>query len=231
MSELATHALLIETCRGGRTRLRQALAAEGMPTDDDTVNAAWVSFFTDPVRAQVHANHHVHHIAELLPHITESLLGRSWLLTAFLRKTLATSDHPVHVVENPELKKMGMGTGIDNAEVIHVPLTRRLSLAMYQPAAIPPQLAALRQDSALRGVAATALYSNSCVVNSARRFLFHHPADTPLAGFDLHEPHEREMHVNAQLWGWIAEGDRQVLLDAGFGPDALEELLNPSKHD
>jgi hypothetical protein len=31
--------------------------------------------------------------------------------------------------------------------------------------------------------------------------------------------------VNAQLWGWIAEDDRQVLLDAGFGPDDLAALL------
>jgi hypothetical protein len=27
------------------------------------------------------------------------------------------------------------------------------------------------------------------------------------------------------LWGWIAEDDRQVLLDAGFGPDDLAALL------
>lgn len=229
MSELATHALLIEACLGGRTRVREALAAEGRPLDDDTVNAEWVSFFTNPYRAQVHANHHMRQLADTLPHVTESLLDRAWLLTVFERKTLATSDHPVHVVENPALREMGLGTGIDNAEVIHAPLTRRLSLAMYEPSAIPPQLAALRQDTALRGVAATALYSNSCVVNSARRFLFHHPEDAPLAGFDLHEPRDREMQVNAQLWGWIAEDDRHVLLDAGFGPEDLDALLDPSK--
>jgi hypothetical protein len=229
MSELATHAFLIEACVGGRMRLREALAAEGKPVDDDTVNAEWVNFFTNPYRARVHANHHMHQLAQTLPHVTESLLDRSWLLTVFERRALATSDHPVQVVENADLRRMGMGTGIDNAEVIHAPLTRRHSLAMYQPTAIPPQLAALRQDSTLQGVTATALYSNSCAVNSARRFLFHHPDDAPLAGFDLPKPREREMQVNAQLWGWIAEDDRRVLLEAGFGPDDLEELLNPSK--
>ena len=141
------------------------------------------------------------------------------------RKALATSDHPVYVVPNEELTRMGMGTGIENATVIHTPLTRRHSLAIYQPSAVPPHLAALGRDIRWPGVTATALYSNSCTVNSARRFLFHHPDDAPLAGFDLPQPREREVTVNAQLWGWIAEDDRQVLLDARFGPDDLAALL------
>jgi hypothetical protein len=62
-------------------------------------------------------------------------------------------------------------------------------------------------------------------VNSARRFLFHHPADAPLTGFHLPAPREQEVEVNAELWGWMAEGDRQVLLSAGFGPDDLAALL------
>lgn len=231
MSELATHGLLIEACLGGRARVREALAQAGEPTDNASVNAEWIRFFTNPIRAQVHANHHVLQIAEMLPRVTEALLRRTWLLTVFQRRALATSDHPVHVVEKPALREMGLGTGIETAEVIHAPLTRRLSLSMYQPSAIPVQLPGLRTDSSWPGVTATALYSNSCAVNSARRFLFHHPTDAPLAGFDLHEPRKREMQVNAQLWGWIAEDDRQVLLDAGFGPDDLEALLNPMKGD
>ncbi|GAA1299320.1 hypothetical protein Psi02_62430 [Planotetraspora silvatica] len=47
------------------------------------------------------------------------------------------------------------------------------------------------------------------------------PGDTPLAGFDLPQPREREVAVTAKLWGWIPEDDRQVLLDAEFGPDDL----------
>jgi hypothetical protein len=95
---------------------------------------------------------------------------------------------------------MGMGTGIENATVIHLPLTRRHSLAMYQPSAVPPQLAALGRDIRRRGVTTTALYSNSCTVNSARGFLFHHPDDAPFAGFDLPHPHEREVAVHRRAW-------------------------------
>lgn len=68
---------------------------------------------------------------------------------------------------------------------------------MYQSSAVPPQLAALGRDIRWPGVTATALYSNSCTVNSARRFLFHHPDDAPLAGFDLPQSREREVAVNA----------------------------------
>lgn len=225
MSELATHTLLLEIVAGGRSRLRQALAEVGEQTDDATVDQEWVDLFKNPLRLEAHANHHMRHVGEMLPRVTDSLLRRFWLLTVFERKRLATSDHPVHVVSNPELTGMGMGTGIENATVIHAPLTHRHSLAMYLPSAIPPELAALGSDTAWRGVAATALYSNSCTINGARRFLFHHPEDTPLAGLDLPQPRERESVVNAQLWGWIPEDDRQVLLDAGFGPDDLAALL------
>ncbi|WP_410583838.1 DUF4238 domain-containing protein [Amycolatopsis sp. lyj-108] len=226
MSELASHALLLEVILGGRTRLREALSAGGEPVDDTAVNREWIGLFTNPIRAEVATNHHMQHLVNMLPRVTQSLLDRWWILTVFKRKALATSDHPVHLVPNEEMLRMGMGTGIENAMAIHVPLTRRHSLAMYQPSAMPSQLAAPGSDIRQAGVVATALYSNSCVVNSARRFLFHHPDDAPLDGFDLSQPREREVVVHAQLWGWIAEDDRQVLLEAGFGPDDLAALLD-----
>lgn len=225
MSEMASHALLLEIIIGGRARLREALAEAGEPVDDETVNREWVDLFKDPVRAEVHANHHMQHLLATLPRVTQSLFDRSWLLTVFERKTLATSDHPVYVVPNRELTQVGMGTGTENATVIHAPLTRRHSLAMYLPSAVPPELAESGRDIRWPGVAATALYSNSCTVNSARRFLFHHPGDTPLARIDLPQPREREVSVQAQLWGWLGDDDRQVLTDAGFGPDDLDALL------
>jgi hypothetical protein len=225
MSEIASLALLLQVIVGGRRRLREALIAAGEPVDDDTVNREWVELFRDPFRAEARAEHHMQQLADMLPRVTQSLLDRTWLLTVYKRKALATSDHPVYVVPNEELTRTGRGTGIANATVIHVPLTRRHSLAMYQPSAVPTQLAALGRDFRWPGVTATALYSNSCAVNSARRFLFHHPDDAPLTGFDLPQPREREGLVTAHLWGWITEEDRQVLMDAGFGHDDLAALL------
>lgn len=225
MNEIATHALLLETVIGGRRRVREALISSGEPADDESVDREWVDLFKNPLRAQVHANHHLQQLAQMLPRVTQSLLDRRWLLTIFQRKALATSDHPVFVVPNTASARMGMGTGIENATVLHAPLTRRHSLAMYLPSAVPPEVFPGGRDIRRAGVAAVALYSNSCAVNSARQFLFHHPQDAPLTGLDLPQPRGREISMNAQLWGWIPEDDRQVLLDAGFGPADLDALL------
>jgi hypothetical protein len=173
MSELASHALLLQVIVGGRRRLREALVAAGEQVDDDTVNREWVGLFKDPFRAEARAEHHVQHLADVLPRVTQSILDRSWILTVFKRKALATSDHPVHVVPNEDSTRMGRGTGIENATVIHAALTRRHSLAMYQPSAVPTQIAALGRDIRVSGVTATALFSNSCSVYIARVFLLH----------------------------------------------------------
>lgn len=133
---MASHALLLEVILGGRTRLREVLSAAGEPVGEEAVNREWIGFFKNPIRAEVRANHHMQHLANMLPRVAQSLLDRSWLLTVFERKTLATCDHPVHVVPNEDLTQTGRGTGIENAPVIYVPLTHRHSLAMYLPSEV-----------------------------------------------------------------------------------------------
>jgi hypothetical protein len=96
-------------------------------------------------------------------------------------------------VPNQNYLAVGMGTGIENADAIHVPLTRQHSLAMALRATLPAELAGQDVDRQQHGVTATALYSNSCTVNSARRTLFHHPADDPLKGMELHPARTREV--------------------------------------
>ena len=66
MSELASHALLLEVIVGGRTRLREALTEAGELNDDDTVNREWARLFKDPFRAKARAEHHMQHLADLL---------------------------------------------------------------------------------------------------------------------------------------------------------------------
>ena len=83
MSELASHALLLEVILGGRARLRAALIAAGEPIDDHTVNQEWVGLFENPLRAEARAEHHMQHLADLLPRVTQSLFDRSWLLTVY----------------------------------------------------------------------------------------------------------------------------------------------------
>ncbi|PXY33456.1 hypothetical protein BAY59_10225 [Prauserella coralliicola] len=218
MNQLGTDLLQLQLMLGGRKGLRQARRQAGEPHDEDTVTREWISLFDNPYEAEVHANHHLHHIAQLLPRVTSSLLSRWWILTVFERKSLATSDHPVHVLPNPDQTALGRGTGIENAAAIHLPLTRRLSLSMHLRGTLPAEAAHVSKDIRQRGVAATALYSNSCTVNSARRTLFHHPEDLPLRGLDLPKPRTREIALSGKPWRFMMDEDRQVLLDAGIHP-------------
>jgi hypothetical protein len=227
MGETGTGMFQLQMAVGGREGLRKVLQDIGEPHDDASVDREWIEMFADPIELEAHANHHIHHVANMLPRVTESLLDRWWLLTTFERKSLATSDHPVYVVPNSDLTALGMGTGIENADVIHVPLTRRHSLAMYLRQSLPRELAGTREDGAFPGVAATALYSNSCTVNSARKMLFHHPQDRPLQGLDLPAPRTRELQMSGDPWDFMSDVDRQVLLDAGVEPRGGDEAHDP----
>lgn len=220
LSQLGTQITQLEIIIGGRARLREALRESGEPFDDVSVTKEWIDLFRDPLTLEVQVNAHLHHIARILPRVTEGLLDRWWLLTTFQRKGLATSDHPVFVVPNEQHRALGLGTGIENADVIHVPLTRRHSLALALRSTLPSELARRRDDGQVPGSSATALYSNSCTVNSARQALFHHPADTPLAGLQLPQPRTREIGSLGDVWRFMSADDRQVLIDAGIASPA-----------
>jgi hypothetical protein len=218
MEQLGTDVTQLEIMVGGRRRVREELVAARLPADDEAVNREWISLFENPYQVTVHANHHLNYIANALPRATETILDRWWLLTTFQRKGLATSDHPVYVVPNERFTRLGMGTGLANADAIHIPLTRRLSLSMHLRNSQLPEIAHMYDDYAFNGSAATALYSSSCAVNSARRMLYHHPADSPLTGFELPAPRTREIMVNGDPWRFMDDDDRRVLLDAGLLP-------------
>jgi hypothetical protein len=111
MSDLGTDLLQLEIAVGGRARLRDTLRELGEPYDDESVNREWISLFQEPLIARVNANHHLDHIARMLPRVTQSLLDRFWVLTSFQRRSLATSDHPVYIKPNPGDVAVGLGTG------------------------------------------------------------------------------------------------------------------------
>lgn len=214
MSQIGTDMLQLEIMMGGRARLREVLRKEGEPFDDESVDKEWVSLFTDPVQVAVHANHHLTYIADALPRLTALLLDRWWVLTRFERRCLATSDTPVAVIPNERDMAVGMGTGLGTADEIHLPFTRRACLTMALRSSLEADLAGM-PDREQAGSTQVALFSNSVTSRNARRFLFHHPADDPLAGLDLPPRREREIVQSGDPWRFMRPEDRQVLLDAG----------------
>lgn len=221
LSDMGTAVLQLKIAVGGRARLRDTLRELGEPYDDESVTREWISLFEDPLMVEANANHHLEQIARMLPRVTQSLLDRFWVLTSFTEGVLATSDHPAYVKPNPDHAAVGLGTGIQNAHEVHVPVTRRQSLGMALRAALPRELSTAG-DRHQPGIPDVALYCNSCTVSSARRALFHHPEDDPLAGFDLPQPRNRELG-GMNPWQFMPDADRQVLLEAGLrSPDTKE---------
>jgi hypothetical protein len=215
MSELGTNMLNLEILSGGRARLREVLREEGLPDDDAAVDREWIDLVADPLRVEAHPNHHLGYIAQMLPRVTAILLDRWWVLTSFQRRAIVTSDHPACVVPNERNTVLGLGTGIENADEIVVPVSRRHSLTMALRASLPQPTPATDVHHA--GVTAYAQYSNSCSVNNARRMVFHHPQDDPLHGLTL--PPSRTSEVGkVDLWRFIPDADRQVLIDSGLRP-------------
>jgi hypothetical protein len=212
----------LEIVVGEREKLREARREAGQPQDDEAVDRAWIDLHRDPVEVNADANHHLGHIRHLLPWVTEHLLGRWWLLTAFERKRLGTSDHPVVVVPNDRDVEHGIGTGIETADTIILPLTRRLGLALARRDTLASELAVL-DDMKQEGSAATALWGNSVTSRHARRFLFHHPDDEPFRGLDLPQPRKREIASSSDPWAWMRPEDRQVLTDAGISPPTASQ--------
>jgi hypothetical protein len=126
---------------------------------------------------------HLEFIRKNTPVVARMLYARHWHLTFFTRKSLATSDSPVAL--RPMLRyPSGTSVAVGDAADVQVPLDRRAALSMR---------AMGRGDQLIPGSAKIAADLNQAVVNNARRFLFHHPSDDPLAGLALPQPRPREL--------------------------------------
>ena len=78
----------------------------------------------------------------------------------------------------------GTSVAVGDAAEVQVPLDRRAALSMT---------AAGRGDQLRPGSAKIAADLNQAVANNARRFLFHHPSDDPLAGLAIPSPGRAEL--------------------------------------
>lgn len=222
MSNLATGMTQLDIAIGGREGLASALADAGRPTDPKSVDREWVELFVNPVELEATPNDHVKLVAELLPRVVENLMSRWWVLTTYDRRSLATSDHPVVVIPNERDLELGLGTGIETADHITLPFSRRLALSMATRDSLPHDVPNI-EDGRQPGSTQTALFSNSATVGNARRFLYHHPHDNPLMGLPLVERRTREVSVLQDVWRFMSVADRQVLLDAGVNPPIADE--------
>jgi len=122
-------------------------------------------------------------LIDLLPDVAQNFANRRWTLWTFQRKRLATSDHPVSLLA-PEGHSRSRGVGLFNAGGIVLPVNRAVGLTMT----IDPG-----PEVVLPGTSDMARTFNGKTIHNARRYVYHHPDDHPLAGFDLPEPRDAEL--------------------------------------
>jgi len=132
---------------------------------------------------------HIKILMDLLPGMAAYLHDCHWTLFRFTRRSMVTSDHPVSLVvgdDHPEWS----GVGIATAELFLIPLSRRIALTI-QPhdrfPSLPPGLDRV-PDFQHDGTTQIANSINQQTVLGARKYVYHHPEDSPLKRLHLPEP-------------------------------------------
>jgi hypothetical protein len=112
---------------------------------------------------------HVRLMLEAGEAVAALFAGLPWQLVRFERRGLLTCDHPIGLWHHAE-KQRRFGIGPVTAEEIWVPLERRTALLIS---------AQWDDGELLEPSTRLARRINQIVVVGARRWLYHHPADTP----------------------------------------------------
>lgn len=180
---------------GGRPGIRRLLErGANEPVTDDDVEVQWQDWSNfDKFRVKAHPNEHLRLMMDLFPRVATMMSDRGWVLVRFQRKTLITSDNPVVLIA-PEGHDCNYGVGLFTAAGIFVPLDRRVGLLM---------LGVNENDCRLPGTVMWSKAFNSNISFNARRAIFHHPDDTPLADMRLPQPREPEIDMRDQIEGLV----------------------------
>jgi Protein of unknown function (DUF4238) len=181
--------------------------------DDVELNAEWADL-TKPTGPDLIPDpaQHLRLLVNLWGPTARQMMARTWTLVRFQRRCLITSDHPVSLEVGRNYPKY-MGVGLATAEAFVLPLSRRVGLMMGKiySEAVP--------ELELPGTTKRAQSFVYETIRGARRYLYHHPDDDPLAGLDLPDPSSQEV-------GDI--GDDWIREDGLFGD--LRRNPNAEKH-
>jgi hypothetical protein len=157
--------------------LGRYLRDRGRPTDDLDLRALFHEYRGQRGRTtKGDAGHHQHFIESQLPLLANLIKERGWTFIDCSTSALVTCDSPVvfRLPRTSTARTVGLGAG----EIV-VPLNRHVALVVEEEAA---------GDRWVTGNPQMAHRINSEVVTHAREAVYHHPADDPLTGLQLHVP-------------------------------------------
>lgn len=140
------------------------------------------------------AGQHMRLLMSMLDGTGHYLYDCHWTLYQFSRRALVTSDHPVSLLVSSDYPSW-QGIGLATADVFLVPLSRRLALTI-QPRRRLPEDRGIVPDFKHTGSTRAARAINWETVVHARRYIYHHPEDSPLEGLTLPDPRLRQASMS-----------------------------------
>ncbi|MFI6319827.1 DUF4238 domain-containing protein [Nonomuraea sp. NPDC050556] len=179
----------------GKEALRELIQeAEKRSVGDFELDQEWADI-TKPTGPDLipDAKSHLRSLFNLWEPTAQQMIERTWTLFRFQRRSLITSDHPVSLAVGADYPQY-MGVGLATTQGFVIPLSRRVGLIMRE----------INQDSSLElalpgSTKMAKAFLRESIIN-ARRFLYHHPTDTPLAGLILPEPQTQEISPAGDDW-------------------------------
>jgi hypothetical protein len=211
----------MQTALNGIEYLREVMAKGlGRDVGEAGLEAEWEDL-TKPggPKIDLGAGSHIRLLMALISPTSAMFDDCGWILYRFRHRALLTSDTPLALLPHPDEHPM-MGVGLGTAGAFLVPLSRRVGLFITQPG---------MPDMHLMGTTVIARSINTITANNARRAVFHHPADDPLRGIDLHEPVVNEVDdesmddwVSREGWGAALRERSADVIDADLS-DELNE--------
>lgn len=132
------------------------------------------------------AREHLRLLMSLIDQTSRYFHDCHWTLFRFSRRAIVTSDHPVSLHVRSDYPAW-QGVGIFTAQLFLIPLSRRLALTIQPRHRLPSDLGVI-PDFMQQGSTRIARIINQEIVAQARRYVYHHPDDSPLGGLLLPEP-------------------------------------------
>ncbi|MEU0083644.1 DUF4238 domain-containing protein [Streptomyces sp. NPDC006274] len=187
----------------GKEALRSLIQeAEERVVSDEELDIEWHDL-TKPGGPDMaaDANDHIRLLMNLLPSTSTYLNDCQWTLYKFTRRSIITSDHPVSLVVAPDYPAW-QGVGIFTADLFLVPLSRRHALTI-QPKNLREDMEI--PDFTVSGSTKIARSINQETVMGARKYIYHHPEESPLQGIYLPQPATRDRPSMSNTDGLIRE--------------------------
>ena len=151
-------------------RVRSILRRHGRPHEPADVTDM-ITRLVGPngLRPDLRQGHYVQNMLSLAMEMLPFFYGRVWRLLDFGQPLLLTSDEPVAVSRSED------SGGIAQSRAIWFPLDRQHALALTRTGI----------ESIVPSKQTRANQINSIVATQAHRWIFHHPADDPLAQLEI----------------------------------------------